>query len=98
MAQRHVPPAEGLARQILKAAAKGAPAETLTLALIESWFIHEAPDAVRAAVGHAIWAGWLTARDDGWRLTALGLKIGRREHKVGVTVQRRPASRPAGKA
>jgi hypothetical protein len=51
--------------------------ETLTPALVESWFTHEWPDAFRAAIGSALWAGWLMPRDGGWRVTAVGSEVGR---------------------
>ena len=78
MAHHFVSPADKLAREILKAATQGLIEQSFTLALIESWFAYEAPDPMRAAVGYAIRAGWLTARDGGWRLTAIGSEIGRR--------------------
>ena len=78
MAHHYVSSADKLAREILKAATQGLAEQPLTLALIESWFTQQTPDAVRAAVGHCIREGWLTARDGGWVLTAVGDSIGKR--------------------
>jgi len=78
MAHHYVSSADRLAREILKAAILGLAELPLTPALIERWFTQETPDAIRAAVGHSIRQGWLTTRDGGWVLTAVGETIGKR--------------------
>ncbi len=89
MAHRYASPADKLARQILKTASRNEPGQLFTVALIASWFVDASPDAIRAAMAHAVREGWLVEQNNAWRVTAAGEAIGRRSRAGIVNKKRR---------
>jgi hypothetical protein len=88
MVNQYVSPADKLARQVVKFAAKDTLDKPLTLALVATWIEGETPSAIDAAIDHATREGWLVVSHDGWMLTAAGEEIGRRS-RAGIRNKRR---------
>jgi hypothetical protein len=88
MVSNYTSPPDKLARQILKAATKGAAGQRLTLPIIEGWLYGELPEAIGGAIHHAVEAGWLRYQEGAWMVTPTGEKIGRRS-RAGVKTKRK---------
>ncbi len=89
MTHRYASPADKLARQILKTAWRNEPRQLLTLTLIASWFVDASPEAIRAAMAHAVREGWLVEQNNAWPVTPAGEAIGRRSRAGVVNKKRR---------